>query len=152
VLDLDGDEEPIYGDIEIDNFNKLFRNPNLIRDLYGETISVRLVSGADGSITRHVKEDLTRASTAVAVAAEVEVDDFNEMSMYSQVPFSQREEHELEKPTDFPESVLNNTELKVVARTLQKYRELYNKSNRELCDLYTKVSGNLESMAKILDA
>ena len=25
-IDLDGNDEPIYGDIEIDDFNKLFRN------------------------------------------------------------------------------------------------------------------------------
>ena len=29
------EEEPIYGDLEVDDFNKLFRNKNLIKDRFG---------------------------------------------------------------------------------------------------------------------
>ena len=35
VLDLNGEDEPLFGDIEIDDFNKLFRNQHFIRDRYG---------------------------------------------------------------------------------------------------------------------
>jgi len=58
---LNGVDEPIYGDIEIDDFNKLFRNPNLILDRYGESISVKLRADGAGNVTREVKEDLTKA-------------------------------------------------------------------------------------------
>ena len=36
------ENEHIYGDIEIDDFNKLFRNPDLIEEQFGESISVNL--------------------------------------------------------------------------------------------------------------
>lgn len=36
------EDEPIYGDIEVDDFNKLFRNQNLINELYGKSIKVKL--------------------------------------------------------------------------------------------------------------
>ena len=36
------ENEIIYGDIEIDDFNKLFRNPDLIEEQFGESISVNL--------------------------------------------------------------------------------------------------------------
>ena len=42
IINMDDQDEPIYGDIEIDDFNKLFRNPNVIRDQFGESISVKL--------------------------------------------------------------------------------------------------------------
>ena len=56
------EDEPVYGDIEVDDFNKLFRNQHLTRDRYGKSISVRLENNGDGSITRHVKEDLTKVA------------------------------------------------------------------------------------------
>ena len=54
-------DEPIYGDIEVEDFNKLFRNQNLIKELYGKSIKVKLETGEGcSSITRHVTEDLDR--------------------------------------------------------------------------------------------
>ena len=32
---IDDANEPIYGDIEVDDFNKLFRNPQLIKEQFG---------------------------------------------------------------------------------------------------------------------
>mmetsp|Transcript_39539 Transcript_39539/g.51786 ORF Transcript_39539/g.51786 Transcript_39539/m.51786 type:complete len:166 (-) Transcript_39539:599-1096(-) len=61
LVDLDDDEEPIYGDIEIDDFNKLFRNQNLIRDRFGESISVKVNVTSSGTISREVNEDLSKA-------------------------------------------------------------------------------------------
>ena len=86
---MDTVEEPIYGDIEIDDFNKIFRNQNLIRDTFGETISVKVRAGPDGTVTRQVKEDLMRAVTGKNALSELELEDGNEMSMYSQAQFSQ---------------------------------------------------------------
>ena len=34
--------EPLYGDIEVDDFDKLFRHRDLISDQYGESIKVKL--------------------------------------------------------------------------------------------------------------
>ena len=54
-------DEPIYGDIEVEDFNKLFRNQNLIKELYGKSIKVKLETGEGcSSITRTVTEDLDR--------------------------------------------------------------------------------------------
>ena len=36
------ENEHIYGDIEVDDFNKLFRNADLIEDQFGESIKVKL--------------------------------------------------------------------------------------------------------------
>ena len=62
------EDEPIYGDIEVDDFNKLFRNQNLIKELYGKSIKVRLEindtnESAVAEVTRSVTEDLTRVAT-----------------------------------------------------------------------------------------
>lgn len=35
LVDEAEENEPIYGDIEVDDFNKLFRNQNLINQQYG---------------------------------------------------------------------------------------------------------------------
>ena len=36
------EDEQNYGDIEVEDFNKLFRNPDLIEDQFGQSISVKL--------------------------------------------------------------------------------------------------------------
>ena len=80
-------DEPIYGDIEVEDFNKLFRNQNLIKELYGKSITVRLdTSEACKTITRHVTEDLKRVDLQNEdMGGDLECDDANEMScMYSQ--------------------------------------------------------------------
>ena len=69
------EDEPIYGDIEVDDFNKLFRNQHLIKDRYGKSISVRLESNGDGTITRHVNEDLTKVDIGGAATGLNEEDD-----------------------------------------------------------------------------
>jgi len=80
---LNGEDEPLFGDIEIDDFNKLFRNPNLISDRFGESVSVKLLTDGAGNVTREVKEDLTKAKIGVNGAFDMELEDPNEMSMYS---------------------------------------------------------------------
>ena len=46
------EDEPIYGDIEVDDFNKLFRNEHLIKEKFGQSISVKLMTSPDGTVTR----------------------------------------------------------------------------------------------------
>ena len=82
---VDDENEPIYGDLEVEDFNKLFRNEHLIKDKFGQSISVKLHMGEAGSMTRHVTEDLRKVVTDDNPIS-LEVDDPNEMSMaiYSQ--------------------------------------------------------------------
>ena len=84
ILDLDGNDEPIYGDIEIDDFNKLFRNQHLIRDRFGESISVKVSVTADGAATREVTEDLSKTNLQEKPKGDLELEEPNEMSIYSQ--------------------------------------------------------------------
>ena len=35
-------EDPIYGDLEIDDFEKLYNDNHLLSDKYGETLSVKV--------------------------------------------------------------------------------------------------------------
>ena len=54
-------KDPIYGDIEVDDFNNLFKNPNLIEDRFGESISVTVkLNKKTGAMERNVQEDLTK--------------------------------------------------------------------------------------------
>ena len=36
------EEDPIYSDIEVDDFNKLYDDGHLIEDKFGETISIKI--------------------------------------------------------------------------------------------------------------
>ena len=61
----EAEEDAIYGDIEIDDFNHLFKNPNLINDCYGQSISITVnYNKANGKMDREVKEDLTKVVMA----------------------------------------------------------------------------------------
>ena len=106
-IDEEEDEEPIYGDIEVDDFNKLFRNQNLIRERYGKSIKVRLEINSNdleeqsaAEVTRRVTEDLSRVVCESQTAAGAQgggyledggdEEDINERSMmvYSQAALS----------------------------------------------------------------
>ena len=86
-------DEPIYGDIEVDDFNKLFRNQNLIKELYGKSIKVRLETNEDemgvASVTRHVTEDLSRVNLNGDEIGDLECDNPNDQScaIYSQAGY-----------------------------------------------------------------
>lgn len=82
VVTINDENEPIYGDLEVDDFNKLFRNQNVIKDRFGKSISVKLeVAKEGGDITRHVREDLSKVKVDGENAIEdLDVDDPNEMS------------------------------------------------------------------------
>ena len=64
----------------------MFRNQHLIRDRYGKSISVRLERNDDGTMTRHVNEDLTKVALGgAAIGLNDEDDGPLEMScIYSQ--------------------------------------------------------------------
>jgi hypothetical protein len=52
-------EEPIYGDLEVDDFNTMYSNSNLIQEKFGETIKVQLkIEESTGECERTVAEDL----------------------------------------------------------------------------------------------
>ena len=119
VLDLDGDDEPIYGDIEIDDFNKLFRNQNLIRDKFGQSISVKLSVGADGTASREVKEDLSKANLENKPLTDLELEEPNEMSVYSQAghmmsQYVDAKDFEDEGPALFSNNLGSNNDVKVM--------------------------------------
>ena len=60
----DPEEEPIYGDIEAENFNALWKNEKFIEERYGDSINVTVkINLKEGSMTREVKEDLAKAIT-----------------------------------------------------------------------------------------
>lgn len=52
VVTITKENEPIYGDLEVDDFNKLFRNEHLITQKFGNSISVKLQTEPDGTVTR----------------------------------------------------------------------------------------------------
>lgn len=57
------DEDAIYGDIEVDDFNKLYHNNNLITDQFGQSISITVnFNKKKGKMNRKVKEDLTKVT------------------------------------------------------------------------------------------
>ena len=59
------DEDPIYGDIEVDDFNKLYKNQHLITEQFGKSISITInYNKAKGEMSRKVKEDLTKVTQA----------------------------------------------------------------------------------------
>lgn len=49
-----------YADIEVDNFNKVYENDDVIRKHYGDSIRVKLAVDA-GMVSRQVVEDLSKA-------------------------------------------------------------------------------------------
>ena len=87
ILDED---EPIYGDIEVSDFNQLFRNEHLIKEKFGQSISVKLQMSSDGTLSRKVIEDLAKVAVGDAGGLlDLECDNLNEMScMYSQAALS----------------------------------------------------------------
>ncbi len=52
--------EPIYGDLEVEDFNTLWRNQNYILEKFGNSLSIKLQASKDGGITRTVNEDLSK--------------------------------------------------------------------------------------------
>ena len=40
--EITDDNEPLYGDIEVDDFNEIFNDQDIIRDRYGKSLNVRL--------------------------------------------------------------------------------------------------------------
>lgn len=42
MMTMTEENEPIYGDLEVDDFNKLFRNEHLIKQKFGDSICVKL--------------------------------------------------------------------------------------------------------------
>ena len=90
------DEEPIYGDIEVDDFNMLFRNQNLIRERYGKSIKVRLEINSNdleeqsaAEVTRRVTEDLSRVVCESQMAAGGQLDDEEDINERSMMVYSQ---------------------------------------------------------------
>ena len=149
---INDEDEPIYGDIEVDDFNKLFRNQHLIDEKFGKTISVRLQKTADGELTRHVAEDLSRLDMAERVTS-LEVEDPNEMScIYSQAGGSLSQAPELNaEEMQFTRSSLDNTQIKVLHEQMKNFRKEFKKSNAELSALFIKCSGDTGKMRLILD-
>ena len=40
--EIEEDKDNIYGDIEVDDFNTLFKNPNIIQDRFGESLTIKV--------------------------------------------------------------------------------------------------------------
>ena len=59
----------LYGDIEVDDFNKLYSNPDLIEEQFGESIQVRLqLNKKSGAARRQVLEDESKVTLNEAIA------------------------------------------------------------------------------------
>ena len=142
----------------MDDFNKLFRNQHLTRDRYGKSISVRLESNGDGTITRHVKEDLTKVAVAGAANGLNDEDDGPlEMScIYSQAgALSERgdEATEMNMPqnVEFCQSQMENPDLKTAIGCLKNFMAEFGVSKEYVCDVYVKVTGDHGRMREVLD-
>ena len=142
----------------MDDFNKLFRNQHLTRDRYGKSISVRLESNGDGTITRHVKEDLTKVAVAGAANGLNDEDDGPlEMScIYSQAgALSERGDEATEMNTlqnvEFCQSQMENPDLKTAIGCLKNFMEEFGVSKEYVCDVYVKVTGDHNRMRQVLE-
>lgn len=82
VTTIREEDEPIYGDIEADDFNRLFHDRNYTDRKYGKSITVTLESRTDGTVTRDVKEDFTGMAVPGGVD-DLSVADPHEMTVYS---------------------------------------------------------------------
>ena len=143
---MEPEDEPIYGDLEVDDFNKLFRNQNLIKELYGKSIKVRLETSENRqSVTRRVVEDLTRVDLNGEDGGGAAGEDQNEQScgMYSQAGGAlsamgdQLQDDEEGGPvgpwTEFNLDKLQNHDLKVIFLQLANYCKEFNKTKEEIC-------------------
>ena len=142
----------------MDDFNKLFRNQHLTRDRYGKSINVRLESNGDGTITRHVKEDLTKVAVAGAANGLNDEDDGPlEMScIYSQAgALSERgdEATEMNMPqnVEFCQSQMENPDLKTAIGCLKNFMAEFGVSKEYVCDVYVKVTGDHSRMRQVLE-
>ncbi len=59
-MDIDG--EQYYKDLEVDDYNKLFRHDNLITQKFGKTIKVTIDASSSEKVTRKVEENLSLVS------------------------------------------------------------------------------------------
>ena len=62
----------IYEDMEVNDFNLLYHNEDLITQQYGKTIRVQLHLQADQSCLRQVREDLSRVTLSNATQSHKE--------------------------------------------------------------------------------
>ena len=151
------EDEPVYGDIEVDDFNKLFRNQQLIRDRYGKSISVRLERNGDGTVTRHVDEDLTKVAIG-GVANGLDDDDEGPLEMsciYSQAAaLSERGDEATEinmENVEFSKSQMDNPDLKTAVGCLKNFMDEFSVSKEYVCDIYVKVTGDVGRMRTVLE-
>ena len=60
------EEDGLYGDIEVDDFNQLWKDPDTIKNKFGQSIKVTLnFNKTNGTISHEVKEDLTAVKDIV---------------------------------------------------------------------------------------
>ena len=157
VIQMTDENEPIYGDIEVDDFNKLFRNQNIIKDQFGKSISVKLQVGSDGtSVTRHVKEDLSKVKLEDDNANnDLDGEDPNEMScVYSHGgALSQYGEaiDDEDLPTMFKRQTFDDVNLKTTTMALQNFCKEFKRSKDDICEIFCKVSGDIDKMRLYLE-
>ena len=120
-------EDPIYGDIEVEDFNKLWNDTQLIEDKFGETLSVKIkVDKKNGQMTREVKEDLTKTNkTDSPKKAAASASTYDGESLDKRI------------------SEENKQSLLCLNEQLRNLEKSFNKTAAEVCEVYTMVSGDL---------
>lgn len=129
-LPMDINADQYYQELEIDDFNQIFRNDGLIADKFGHSIKVTLEMKEGGS------KQLTR--TVVERPELVRSNDENDFSPDKNSKL-RKSEH-----MDDPDLISLDAQLKQLGKD-------FGKNTSEIADIFCKVSGRLNKMRDYLE-
>lgn len=118
----------IYDDMEVNDFNLIYNNEDLIAQQFGDTIRVQLHQQADRSCLRQVREDLSRVCIN-----------------------NQKQTETKEKPEKSSNYNENDPDLQVLYNNLQNLQSKFKKTKEEIAALWVQCSGDLRKLRAHLD-
>ncbi len=127
-LPLDINADQYYNDLEVEDFNKLFRNDELIGDKFGKSIKVNLEL-SNPQVKRRVTEYVDLVKHAL-----------NETSPSKMSSDRRGKDHHLEDP-----------DLIQLDTSLKQFEREFGKNTKEIAEIFCKVSGQLNKMREYLE-
>lgn len=119
---LDIDAEQYYNEMEIDDFNKIFYDDQLIQQKFGRSIKIQLELKSESMLIRKVTEDATK----------VVIHDERELSPQK----NQMRDYDADRDPD----------LLTLDSQLKQFEKQYGKTTEEVADAFVRVSGRLNKM------
>lgn len=119
----------IYEDIEVKDFNSIFRREDLIAQQYGASIKVTIMIKGDSEVIRTTTEDLSKVVLQ-------EISGNEERLQVPQEPQAVDEE---------------DVDIVVLTSQLQNLQNKFKMTKEEIGEVYAQCSGNLNKMRRILD-